>query len=115
SLIIAIFSMIGYLGYQVMSFVGSPNLKVVTPVNNSVIESDATNISGVTEVDTVLTVNNEKISISNDGHFSANVKLQRGINVIKVRAENKTKKETTEVLTVEYRPKTAELMTSINN
>lgn len=104
---IFITTMFGYIIFQVLNFAGSPDLKVVTPDNNAVIESDSTDLKGITDSDIVLTVNNEPIPVTNDGHFATSLKLHRGVNVIKVKAVNKVKKETSEVLTIEYKPKTA--------
>jgi|GEM_PF-225492 len=100
-------TMFAYIIFQVLNFAGSPDLKVVTPDNNTVIESDSTDLKGVTDSDIVLTVNDEPIPVTNDGHFATSLKLHRGVNIIKVKAVNKAKKETAEVLTVEYKPKTA--------
>lgn len=105
---LAAFSMFGYIVYQVLSFAGNPNLKIVSPNNNSVIESDSIDIQGLADTDTYLTINAESVPVTNDGHFAANIKLHRGLNVIKVKATNKTEKSTTEVITVEYKPKTAQ-------
>ena len=112
---IFLLTMFGYIFFQVLNFAGSPNLQVSTPSNNIVLESDSAEISGITDNDTVLTVNNETIPVTNDGHFYASLKLHRGVNVIKVKASNKAKKETSEVLTVEYKPKTAQATEVIVN
>lgn len=102
-----VFSMFGYIIYQVGSFVGAPSLKVILPTNNSVVESDSLEVRGLTDNDNALSVNSEKIPITEDGHFATTLKLRRGLNVIKIKAVNKTKKESVEVLTIEYKPKTA--------
>ena len=102
-----VLSMFAYIIYQVSIFAGSPNLKIVTPGNNTIVENDSVDIRGVTDTDIYLTVNDENVPVANDGHFATNLKLHRGINIIKVKASGKPEKETSEVLTVEYKPKTA--------
>jgi cytoskeletal protein RodZ len=109
-----VLSMFGYIVYQLVNFAGSPNLKIVTPNNNIILENDDANINGITDNDSVLTINNESVPVTKDGHFSTNLKLHKGINIIKVQAKNKAKKETTEVVTVEYKPNTAMVDTVIN-
>jgi cytoskeletal protein RodZ len=106
--------MFGFIAYQVFSFAGSPNLKIINPNNNTVIETDSVDIHGLTDANIMLSVNNETIPVTNDGRFSTNLKLHRGINVIKVKATNKAKKDTTEIITVEYKPKTALIDTERN-
>lgn len=102
-----VLSMFAYIIYQVSIFAGSPNLKVISPNNNAIVENDSTDIRGVTDTDIFLTVNGENVPVANDGHFATSWKLHQGINIIKIQASSKTNKETSEVLTVEYKPKTA--------
>lgn len=99
--------MISYIVYQVSGFAGSPNLKIVTPENNAVVENDTLDLSGITDTNTIVKVNEENVPITDDGRFTQPLKLHRGVNVISVKAVNKAKKESSEVYTVEYRPKTA--------
>ncbi len=103
-----VLSLFSYIIFQLASFAGSPSLSVSTPTDNSVVESDIVNVNGIADTDTILTVNEQNVPITNDGYFSLPLKLHRGVNVIKVQAVNKTKKETTKVLTIEYKPKTAQ-------
>ncbi|OQA04754.1 MAG: Helix-turn-helix domain protein [bacterium ADurb.Bin400] len=100
-------SMFSYIVYQVAGFAGSPNLKITTPENNLVVEEDSLDLAGVTDTDTYVTVNDENIPVTSEGRFSLSYKLHRGVNVINIRAINKAKKESVQVYTVEYRPKTA--------
>ncbi|MFA7253053.1 MAG: helix-turn-helix domain-containing protein [Patescibacteria group bacterium] len=102
-----IFSMFGYIFYQVSNFAGSPDLKVLSPNNNALLDDDSIEIRGLVDNDSILTVNEETVPITNDGHFFTNLRLHRGVNIIKVSAKNKAQKETSEVLTLEYKPKTA--------
>lgn len=102
-------SLFSYIVFQVLNFAGNPNLKIVSPSNNLVIENDSVDLIGVTDTDTIVIVNNENVSVSEEGKFSLKLKLHSGVNVIKVRAVNKVKKESSEVYTIEYKPKTAAL------
>ena len=99
--------MFGYIFYQVIGFAGSPLLRIVYPNNNTILEADTLNVRGVADNNDLLTINNENVPVTTDGSFSTNIKLQRGINVVKVKATNRAKKETSEIITVEYKPKTA--------
>lgn len=103
-----------YIILQVLHFAGNPNLKILTPENNSVVETDTVSVLGITDSDTLVVVNNENVPVTNDGHFQSDIKLHRGINVIKIQAVGKTKKESTEIYTIEYKPKTA-LNNSVSN
>jgi len=102
-------SLFSYIVIQVLNFAGNPNLKIVTPSNNLVTESDTVDFIGITDTDTMVNVNSENVPVSDDGKFSLTLKLHSGVNVIKVNAVNKVKKESSEVYTIEYKPKTASL------
>jgi cytoskeletal protein RodZ len=102
--VVALFS---YVIYQILSFTGNPNLKIITPENNLITESDTIDFSGMTDTDAAIAVNNESVPVSDDGRFVLSLKLHRGVNVIKVEAVNKAKKESSEVYTIEYKPKAA--------
>jgi len=115
SLAVFIVFLLSYVVIQLFNFAGTPNLKITSPSNNTISELESINLDGLTDVDTKVTINNENIPVSDDGKFSLNLKLRRGINVLKVVAVNKVKKETTEVFTVEYKPKTAEAVSSTIN
>ena len=106
--------MFSYIGYQVFSFTGNPNLKIISPTNNSVSDNESISLSGLTDIDTMVTVNSEDIPVDSDGHFSLNLKLHSGVNTIKVEAINQTKKESSETYSIEYKPKTAAIENKIN-
>jgi cytoskeletal protein RodZ len=109
-----LFVAFGYIAWQVFAFTGNPELTISTPSNNQILSEDKITVSGLTNGANYLTVNNEKIPVTEEGKFSLDVKLQKGINVIKVTSVNKTQKTTQEVLTVEYKPQTASINSNTN-
>lgn len=111
---IFVLSMFSYVLFQILKFAGNPNLDIINPENNIIIETDSTELSGITDVDTMIAVNDENVPVTNDGRFQLMLKLHRGINIIKVQAINKAKKETAKVYTIEYKPKTALLENNLN-
>lgn len=102
-------SLFSYIVIQVLNFAGNPNLKIVTPSNNLVTENDTVDFIGITDTDTMINVNSENVPVSDDGKFTLKLKLHNGVNIIKVKAINKVNKESSEVYTIEYKPKTASL------
>jgi len=108
-----VLGMVSYIVIQLSDFAGNPNLKITEPQNNAVYEIDSIDMSGITDDDTVVMINEEKVPVTSDGHFALNLKLHKGINVIKVKAVNKIQKETSEVFTVEYKPKTAAIVNTV--
>lgn len=106
-------SLFSYIFFQVLNFAGSPNLEIVTPSNNLITENDSVDLIGITDTDTTVAVNSENVVVSDDGKFALKLKLHSGVNVIKIRAVNKVKKESSEVYTIECKPKTAALDNSM--
>ena len=107
SLSIFFISLFTYIFLQVLNFAGDPNLSIISPNNNLVTESDSIDLVGITDTDATVTVNTENVPDSDDGKFSLKLKLHSGINVVKINAVNKIKKESSQVYTIEYKPKTA--------
>jgi len=107
SLAAFIIFLLGFVLMQLLNFASTPNLEITSLDNNSVLETESVDLLGVTDTDTKVAVNNESVPVSSDGKFEIKLKLHKGLNVIKVVATNKIKKETSHVYTVEYKPKTA--------
>ena len=114
AVVILVIAFFGYISYQVRGFAGTPDLKIMAPGNNQVLDSDTIAIRGITDIDAVLKINSTTVPIADDGHFVSDLKLHNGVNIIKVEAINKADKETSQVLTIEYKPKTALIDLSAN-
>ncbi|MEK9155910.1 MAG: helix-turn-helix domain-containing protein [Patescibacteria group bacterium] len=99
--------MFSYIIYQVAGFTGSPELKIIKPNNNILVEIDTVELEGLTDNDSFITINDERVPVTGEGKFALPLKLHRGVNVISIRATNKAKKESTATYTIEYQPKTA--------
>lgn len=87
----------GYLILAYFRYAGSPTLEIASPANNSVVKSEEINVSGKTNSDAVLTINDQPVTVSDDGSFKINLKLQPGINTITVVSTNKFQRQTTVV------------------
>jgi len=103
--VIAIF---GFIIYQVYGFAAAPNLMIFSPQNNSVIKEESIEIRGLTDQAASVSINSEKVAVSSEGKFVADLKLHKGVNVIEIKSTNKAEKEKALTYTVEYKPKTAE-------
>jgi len=113
-LALSVLGMFSYIIFQLLNFTGNPNLKITSPENNTVLDSDSMDLAGITDTDTFISVNGENVPVSNDGRFLLRLKLHQGVNVIKVEALNKAKKESSQIYTVEYKPKTAAIENNLN-
>jgi len=72
-----------YLGYSAYNFLQPPDLTVLQPVDNIIIQEDVIVVEGFTSPEATVTVNNVPLVVE-DGHFSHEFDLQSGINVLKI-------------------------------
>jgi cytoskeletal protein RodZ len=93
----------GYLYYQYRNFTGAPKLTLNYPPDNLVTTSDILDITGKTDLDSEVFVNNQKVILSPDGSFAESVRLKEGLNTISIKAVNKFSKQTEYVKTIIYR------------
>ena len=89
-----------YLYNELDSFVSVPRLIVISPSNESVIEGSQVYFRGVVDKGSEVFVNDQPILVNEEGEFSENVSLQEGLNVVKIKAINRFKKESEKVISV---------------
>lgn len=94
----------GYLFYQYKNYTGAPNLDIYYPENNLVLETDILDITGKTDLDSELYINNQRVILGPDGSFVESVKLKEGLNTISIKSVNKLSQQTEYVRTIIYRP-----------
>ena len=100
----AVVGFFGYLFYQYRNYTGAPNMVIYNPKENTVVDKDILDITGVTDLDSEVYVNNQKIVLNTDGSFAESLKLKEGLNTISIKAINKLDKQTEFVKTIIYRP-----------
>ncbi len=93
----------GYLFYQYRSYSGAPKLEIYTPQNSIVVNSDILDVTGKTDRDSVLLINNQRVLLDKDGGFVTSVKLREGLNTLSFLSVNKLGRETEETRTIIYR------------
>jgi len=106
---IALFVFFGYLYFQYRNYTGAPNLELYYPQDNQISETDILDITGKTDMDSKVFINNQEIPSDLDGTFLVSIKLKDGINTISVRSENKLGKKVEKIRTIIYRPKPVEV------
>ncbi|MFA5157663.1 MAG: helix-turn-helix domain-containing protein [Patescibacteria group bacterium] len=98
-----------YIILQVVSFASVPKLVVTSPNKDMVVETESVLVSGATDASATLLVNKEKVATNEDGSFKKEITLQNGINTIMITAIGKTNKESSKVIIIERKIKTAEM------
>jgi cytoskeletal protein RodZ len=82
-----------YLLFYFKNVIAPPSLKVNYPQENQVVNSFLLNVSGETEPESEVKINNQLTIIDNDGNFSEDIYLKSGINTITITAKKKHSRE----------------------
>lgn len=84
-----VISLLTYISFQVKKIFNPPNLEVTNPVQDIIIEDDFINISGQTEKEAQVFVNEKEVFLDSDGKFEIELDLQKGLNLIKISARKR--------------------------
>lgn len=101
-LLLAVFFI--YLGVQYRSFTSAPTLLVSKPIEGEILAADAVQISGKTDSDAVVEINNKKIALKDNGEFATELTLSPGINTITIESVSKYGKRKTITRTISIQP-----------
>lgn len=86
---VVISSIFVYLGSQLYALRQPPMLTIHTPEEEVMTESQLIQISGQTEAEVALSINNQTILSDAEGNFSEKVALQPGLNLVEIQAKKK--------------------------
>ena len=78
-----------YIGWQVNILTAPPKLFLTGPNDNSTTINNSVVVAGQTDPGSTLLINAVEIGIGQNGTFKENVNLQNGVNIIKVKSQNK--------------------------
>ena len=78
-----------YLFIQYKAYTNPPDLTVNKPAEGEVLLGDKIQVSGKTDSHAVISINNQKIAISQNGEFSTTLSLPPGVNTILVESISK--------------------------
>lgn len=86
-LAIIITVIVGYLGYQIIDLLSPPELLIIYPADNTILQSRQIKISGQAERGSEVSLNDKEIPIDGNGWFEVDIDLNQGLNVIKLMAK----------------------------
>ena len=84
----------GYLIYSYFRFAGAPTLTVVSPIKNAVVHEDQIEVTGKTNPDATIVINNQSVGVNENGSFDTKISLTPGLNTVTIVASNKFKRQT---------------------
>jgi transcriptional regulator with XRE-family HTH domain len=88
-----VLSLFGYLWYEFSGLSRPPKLVVFEPAYDKTISEETIVITGQTDSDATLSINDQFIYIDPQGNFKEKIGLQRGLNIIKIKAKNRLDRE----------------------
>ncbi len=95
-----IFLVLGYLGLEYMKFIKAPELTINSPKENEVLTQNAVKISGKTTTDAVVTVNNQPITLDQDGNFVTELEIDKNTKELKFKAVSRSGKVTEKIINI---------------
>ncbi len=100
---LVVVGLLSYLGLHVHNILKSPYLAVLNPTDGYISEENNIVITGSSEPETKIMVNEVLIKNDEQGNFSESITLTPGINTLVVKAENKHGRATKETRHVIYK------------
>lgn len=97
-------SLITYIGLQVNKFAQPPELVITNVPFEFTSSDDLVTLQGRTAAGSVVTINQEPVTVSSSGSFSEKVQLTPGVNEIVVQSQNRAQRSTQAVIKALYRP-----------
>jgi len=82
-----------YLSWQISQIFAPPWLEVTQPADNIILKQSYVLVSGSTQKEALVFINNKEIFLDGNGKFSTTLDLQKGLNIIKISAQKKYSRE----------------------
>jgi len=85
---------LGYLGIQYKKFATPPELLINSPRENQIFVGNTVKVSGMTTTDVVLTINNQPITLDQDGAFATDLEITKETKTLTFKAVSRSGKVT---------------------
>lgn len=82
-----------YLWFEYRFLVGTPFLEVTSPLDQQTVNIETITVSGRTDPEDKVNINNQEIQVDSSGKFSQEIKLSESVNNISIKAISKSGKE----------------------
>lgn len=91
---IVVFLVAGYLGFQYKKFSSPPNLVVREPAEGQVVKAGEIHVSGSTDADVTIKVNNQPALVTDKGEWTEDIEVDKNTNTITIEALSRSGKRT---------------------
>lgn len=92
---IVLVAILGYLTLQYVRFISPPQLNLDNPTNGQIVKGNTILVSGTTNPDAKVVVNNQPVIVDDNGNFSVALDVVAQTGEIVVKAVSRSGKETT--------------------
>jgi len=99
-IVFALIICLSYLGYCLKNVFSPPELSILNPKDNIIIEDNFIDISGHTEPGAEVVINGEPILIESDGSFNKELSLKYGLNTVSITAQKKYSRKSEQIKTI---------------
>jgi len=89
----AIVILMAYLGFEINNIFSPPSLEIFSPIDNLVTTDHNIEVTGQTQKEVKIKINDQEIQSDKAGYFKEFVSLKSGLNIIKISAAKKRSKE----------------------
>lgn len=93
-IIMLVLLVLGYLGVEYKKFVTPPELTIISPKENQQVLQGNLMVEGKTSTDVILTVNNQLITLDQDGNFKSKIEISMETKSLIFKAISRSGKET---------------------
>lgn len=101
--ILAVVTIVAFVGYQYSSLFIGPELSVLKPKNGETISGNVVEVEGTTDPYATIEIEKEQVYVGIDGKFKKSIYSFTGDRKIRVVAKNRFGKETVEEINVKVR------------
>ena len=97
---ILVLIVLGYLGIQYRNFIAAPEMTINSPIQNEIINQKKVKVSGNTTTDVVLTINNQPITLDQDGGFVTELEISKDTKSLIFKAVSRSGKVTEKIIDI---------------
>mgnify|MGYP001563052442 CR=1 FL=1 len=93
-IVMVVVALLGYLGFQFIKFNSPPALEVAKPPDSFIAISNKIDVSGKTDSDATIRINNQLVLVGDDGVFNGQIEIFEGTKEITIIATSRSGKQT---------------------
>lgn len=87
--ILVILVILSYLGFKIVKAVSPPLLNLSSPQDNLITSEHLIFVQGKVDNEAIIEINQQEVFKDNDGSFTEEVPLGKGLNIIEIKAKKK--------------------------